>query len=63
MGTFVKKDTVSMSVFNALGTAHDDHIMTMIWMTWMLSEGIVDKYFVVADTFVSTLGKILPKNI
>ncbi len=63
MSTFVKKDTVQHTVYAALTNSHDDHIMTLIWAAWMLNEEHIDRYFVVADTFVSSLDKILPKNI
>ena len=63
MTTFIKKDTVTQNVYAALGDNHDDHLMTMIWACYILHPETVERYFVVADTFTSSLGNIYPKRI
>lgn len=61
-GTFVKKDTKgNYSVFTAAAGAHDDHIMAFIWGCYALQKMVIENYFVVCDTFTSTLGEIYPK--
>lgn len=62
-GTFIKKDTSVQNVFAAIGDNHDDHIMTMIWACWILNPENVEKYFVVVDTFTSSLGNIYPRAL
>lgn len=62
-GTFIKKDTSVQNVFAAIGDNHDDHIMTMIWACWILNPENVEKYFVVVDTFTSSLGNTYPKSL
>jgi hypothetical protein len=63
MGTFVKKDTKIQNVYAAVGDNHDDHIMTMIWACWILNPENVEKYFVVADTFTSSIGNVFPRTL
>ena len=64
MGTFVKKDTKGThAVYQAALGAHDDCIMAFIWACWALSTELVDKYFVVCETFTSVYQQILPKTI
>ena len=63
MGTFVKKDSVKHIVYAALGDNHDDHLMAFVWACHILSPDIVDKYFIVSDTFTSSLGNIYPKTL
>lgn len=63
MATFVKKDTKMHSLYTAIGNNHDDHIMALIWMTWILNEENIEKYYIITDTFVSSLGKTLPKTL
>ena len=63
MSTFIKKDTKVHDVYAAVGDNHDDRIMTMIWMCWILNEANIDKYFVVTDYFTSSLGNQYPRNI
>jgi len=63
MGTFIKKDTKVHDVYAAIGDNHDDHIMTMIWMCWILNQENIDKYFTVVDYFNSSLGNQYPRTI
>ena len=61
--TFVKKDTKVHEVYAALGDNHDDHIMAMLWACWILNPDNIEKYFVVADVFTSSLGQVYPRNV
>lgn len=60
--TFVKKDTKSQySIYHALPPAHDDHMLSFIWLCWLLSKEVVDKYYFVCKSFTSSLGTIYPQ--
>lgn len=61
--TFIKKDTAKNDIFAAVAGNHDDHVMSMIWMCWILNEVNIEKYFIVSEYFTSSLGKILPKMV
>lgn len=61
--TFIKKDLKVQNVYAAIGDNHDDHIMTMIWACWILNMENLEKYYVVGDTFTSSLGNEYPKTI
>ena len=63
MGTFIKKDTRVQNVYAAIGDNHDDHLMTLIWACWILNPENIEKYYVVADTFTSSLGNEFPRTI
>ena len=63
MGTFIKKDTRVQNVYTAIGDNHDDHIMTLIWACWILNQENIEKYFVIGDTFTSSLGNVYPRTI
>lgn len=61
---FVKKKSSSynLSYAAALG-GHDDLIMAFIWMCYVLQNEIIDKYYIVVNTFKDTLGNIHPKLV
>ena len=63
MGTFVKKDTTKHIVYSALGDNHDDRLMSWVWGCHILSPDVVEKYFIVVDTFTSSLGATFPKTL
>lgn len=63
MGTFIKKDTRVQNVYAAIGDNHDDHLMTLIWACWILNPENIEKYYVVGDTFTSSLGNVYPRTI
>ena len=55
--TFVKKDTKGVfMVYNAIAGSHDDHIMSFIWLCYILQSDIIEKYFWVGSTFKSAYG-------
>lgn len=59
MSTFVKKETKGIYLtYTALTGAHDDHIMAFIWLCYLLQSDIIEKYFVVCQTFTSSIGNI-----
>lgn len=50
MGIFCRKDTKGKHlIYEALPgpNSHDDHMMSFIWLTYILNPDIIDKYFVV----------------
>lgn len=63
MSTFIKDAKTINTTYKAAVGAHDDCIMTLSWFAWMLNSEIVEKYFIVAETFRTELGEILPKII
>jgi hypothetical protein len=45
--TFCKKDNNGVhTVYAALPPAHDDHIMSLIWLCWILHPDIIERYFI-----------------
>ena len=63
MGHFIKKDSKVHLVYNAAMGAHDDHMMALCWAAWIINPEIIEKYFLVVESFKSDLEKILPKKI
>ena len=62
IGTFVKKETGSaVSSYAAMGNAHDDLVISLVWAAYILQPSIVEKYFVAVEYFTSSLGVIYPK--
>ena len=64
MGIFCRKDTKGKHlIYEALpgSNSHDDHMMSFIWLTYILNPDIIDKYFVVCQTFADDFGNIYPK--
>ena len=60
--SFIKKDgTTKHIVYQAIKGAHDDHIMPLIWMCWILNPENVEKYYDVVDTFNTSTGVVFPK--
>ena len=64
MSTFVKKETKGVYLsYTALANAHDDHIMAFIWLCYLLQADVIEKYFVVCETFKDTLGNTHAKTV
>lgn len=63
MGHFIKKDSKVHLVYNAAMGAHDDHMMALCWAAWILNPDVIERYYVVVESFKSDLEKILPKKI
>lgn len=61
--SFVKKDTKVHTVYSALKGAHDDHMMSFVWMCWVLNPENVERYFSVTGTFRSGTGVLFPKTL
>lgn len=62
MSTFVKRENNSMMIsYAAMTGAHDDLIMSLVWGAYLLQPQIVEKYFVAAEYFTSSLGVTYPK--
>lgn len=60
--TFIKKDSKSIHpVYSALKNSHDDHMLAFIWLCYLLSNEIVEKYYVVLDTFNYTAEQTYAK--
>lgn len=63
MTMFIKDARSNNSSYKAAVGAHDDLVMTMCWLAWLINPEIVEKYFVVVETFKSDYDEILPKKI
>ena len=63
IGHFIKKDSKVHTVYNAAVGAHDDHIMALCWLAWLLNPDVITKYYIVVAVFKTDLDKILPKQI
>jgi len=64
IGTFVKKETTaSVGSYAAMGNAHDDLVMSLVWAAYLLQPSIVEKYFIAVEYFTSSLGVIYPKKL
>lgn len=62
--TFVKKETKSTyASYTALANQHDDHIMAFIWLCYMLQSEIIERYYIVCETFTSSLGNIYARTV
>lgn len=62
MPVFVKKDSKGgRTMYQALQPAHDDHVMAFVWACWGLSRDVIDKYFVVCDSFTDSYEQIMPR--
>lgn len=62
--TFVKKDTKGVHiVYQALPPAHDDFMMTLIWMCYVLKNEVVEKYFQVQEAFRSANDVLYAKRL
>ena len=62
IGTFVKKEgSGNMATYSAMGNAHDDLVMSLIWGAYLLQLNLAEKYFVVVEYFTSSLGVTYPK--
>lgn len=64
MSTFVKKDGKSdKTMYVAISPAHDDNIMSFVWMCYSLQNDVVDKYYVLVDTFKSVFDQFHPARL
>lgn len=61
--SFIKKDLKVHTVYSAIKGAYDDHIMSFIWMNWILNPENVERYFNVDSTFESSTGMVFPKTL
>ena len=56
---FIKKDSIGYrNVYHAMPgpNSHDDHVMAFIWGLYVLHNDRVNDYFIVADSFTTSLG-------
>lgn len=64
IGTFVKKESSSpLASYAAMGNAHDDLVMSLVWAAYLLQPSIVERYYIVIEYFTSSLGVIYPKKL
>ena len=63
-GSFVRKENkTGFITYSAMGSLHDDLILSWIWGAYLLQPNIVEKYFVAVDYFTSSLGVVYPKTL
>lgn len=64
MTTFIKKQSKGNYIsYAAIPGQHDDHIMALIWLCYLLQNDIIERYYVVVETFTSSLNNIYAKTI
>lgn len=62
--SFIKKDGMKHTLYAAIKGAHDDHMISFIWMCWILHPDNVEKYYEVLGNFSSsTTGMTLPSKL
>ena len=64
MGFFVKKENKGVhAVYAAPRPAHDDRMMTLVWLCYAMQPEIVEKYFVVTKRFTTQLDQTYPATL
>ena len=64
MTAFIKKQSKGNYLsYAAIPGQHDDHIMALIWLCYLLQNDIIERYYVVVETFTSSLNSIYAKTI
>ena len=66
LNIFVKKDTSGVrNIYHAMPgpNSHDDHVMAFIWGLYALSNDRVQDYFMVMDTFTTSLDKVYAHHL
>lgn len=64
MTAFIKKQSKGNYLsYAAIPGQHDDHIMALIWLCYLLQNDIIERYYVVVETFTSSLNNIYAKTI
>jgi len=63
MDSFIKKETTTHTVYNAMKGKHDDHIMCMIWGLWVFHPDNIEHYFSVFEYMTTGLGKTIPSLV
>lgn len=61
--TFIKDSRNPKASYKAAVGAHDDLVLTLNWICWMMHPDIIEKYFVVAETFKTEFDEILPLKV
>ena len=62
--TFVKKNTKGYQLsYMAIPGTHDDHIMSFIWLCYLLQNEVIDRYYITVGTFTSSLGNVYAKIV
>lgn len=59
--TFVKTDAKVHAVFRAIGDNHDDHMINLVWLCYILNNENVEHYFDVKEWFETSLGNQYPR--
>lgn len=63
MTTFIKKESKTHIIYNAMAKSHDDYIMTLCWIAWILNPEVIENYYVVSEILKTSMEKIIPKTI
>lgn len=60
MSNFIKREGKQHVSYAAISGAHDDLVMALVWVAWILNPDIIDKYMIVTSTFKTSLDEIMP---
>ena len=59
MTTFVKKDKKTTSGYEAMRNCHDDRVVCLMWLCWMLRPDVIENYVSPTEFFTTPYGKKL----
>lgn len=59
MTTFVKKDKKTTSGYEAMKNCHDDRVVCLMWLCWMLRPEVIENYVSPTAFFTTLYGKKL----
>lgn len=59
MTTFVKKDKKTTSGYEAMRNCHDDRVVCLMWLCWMLRPDVIENYVSPMVFFTTPYGKKL----
>lgn len=57
MTTFVKKDKKTTSGYEAMRNCHDDRVVCLMWLCWMLKPDVVENHVSPLEYFTTPYGK------
>ena len=63
ISNFVKKDVKIHISYAAMQGAHDDLVMALMWVAYVLQPDVIEKYYIVTETFTTELEQIMPLRV
>ena len=59
MSTFIKKDTKTSSGYEAMKNCHDDRVVCLMWLCWMLRPEVIENHVSPTAFFTTPYGKTI----